>query len=74
MGWDAQFADRVEKGDLVIGVIGLGYVGLPTALGFYNSGFTIWGVEKSKSKLSDLLQQKNPIKRKNMIILFLISR
>lgn len=64
MGWDAQFADRVEKGDLVIGVIGLGYVGLPTALGFYNSGFTIWGVEKSKSKLSDLLQQKNPIKEK----------
>jgi hypothetical protein len=43
MGWDGQFADKAEKGELVIGVVGLGYVGLPTALGFYNSGFRIWG-------------------------------
>ena len=64
MGWDGQFADKAEKGELVIGVVGLGYVGLPTALGFYNSGFRIWGIEKSKSKLSDLLLQRNPTKEK----------
>ena len=64
MGWDGQFADKAEKGELVIGVVGLGYVGLPTALGFYNSGFQIWGIEKSKSILSDLLLQRNPIKEK----------
>lgn len=62
MGWADVFTERVESRDLVIGVIGLGYVGLPTALGFYNSGFKIWGVEISESKLSDLFHQRNPIK------------
>jgi len=62
MGWAEDFVERVEKRDLVIGVVGLGYVGLPTALGFFSSGFKIWGVEESKSKISDLSNQRNPIK------------
>ncbi len=34
MGWAHDFTDRVAKRHLTIGVIGLGYVGLPTAMGF----------------------------------------
>ena len=34
MGWDASFAARADSGDLNVGIIGLGYVGLPTAIGF----------------------------------------
>ena len=64
MGWDHGFDDRVANHEVVIGVVGLGYVGLPTALGFYHSGFTIWGIEVSNNRLSDLLQQKNPIREK----------
>lgn len=26
-----------------VGVIGLGYVGLPTAIGFHDAGFEVWG-------------------------------
>ena len=26
-----------------VGIIGLGYVGLPTAIGFHDAGFEVWG-------------------------------
>ena len=35
MGWTPEFAIRAAEGDLTVGVIGLGYVGLPTAIGFH---------------------------------------
>tara|TARA_B110000305_G_scaffold220494_1_gene262401 strand:- start:454 stop:636 length:183 start_codon:yes stop_codon:yes gene_type:complete len=31
-----------------IGIIGLGYVGLPTAIGFLDAGFEVWGVDVSQ--------------------------
>ena len=31
-----------------VGIIGLGYVGLPTAIGFHDAGFEIWGVDVSQ--------------------------
>ena len=33
------------KKDLTVGIISLGYVGLPTAIGFHDAGFTVWGVD-----------------------------
>ncbi len=62
MEWSEDFIERVENRDIVIGVVGLGYVGLPTALGFFKSGFNVWGLEISKSKISDLSNQRNPIR------------
>ncbi len=35
---------------IVIGVIGLGHIGLPTALGFAELGFTVLGADDNKSK------------------------
>ena len=43
-----------------IGVIGLGYVGLPTAIGFHDAGFTVWGVDVSQRTVDMVLQGKNP--------------
>ena len=43
MGWDASFATRADSGGSNVGIIGLGYVGLPTAIGFRDSGFNVWG-------------------------------
>jgi len=31
-----------------IGIIGLGHVGLPTAIGFLDAGFEVWGVDVSQ--------------------------
>ncbi|GIS44778.1 MAG: hypothetical protein Ct9H90mP16_18480 [Candidatus Poseidoniales archaeon] len=51
MGWDASFATRADSGDLNVGIIGLGYVGLPTAIGFRDAGFNV-GVWTCPSELS----------------------
>jgi len=56
----SEFIGRVESGDLTIGIIGLGYVGLPTAIGFHDSGFDVWGVDVSKRTVEMILQGKNP--------------
>lgn len=43
-----------------IGIIGLGYVGLPTAIGFHDAGFDVWGVDVSQRTVDMVLQGKNP--------------
>jgi nucleotide sugar dehydrogenase len=60
MGWDQSFASRVESGDLTIGIVGLGYVGLPTALGFLEAGFRVRGIDVSTRVISALSAGKNP--------------
>jgi len=52
--------DRIKALDLTIGVVGLGYVGLPTALGFHDAGFRVHGLDVSERVISDLLNGKNP--------------
>jgi nucleotide sugar dehydrogenase len=61
MGWDASFAQRADSGDLTIGIIGLGYVGLPTAIGFHDAGFTVWGVDLSERIITALSEGRNPL-------------
>ena len=48
MAQTADFTTRAAIGDLTIGIIGLGYVGLPTAIGFLDAGFNVWGVDVSQ--------------------------
>jgi nucleotide sugar dehydrogenase len=61
MGWDSSFASRADSGDLNIGIIGLGYVGLPTAIGFRDAGFNVWGVDLSEHIVNSLEQGVNPL-------------
>ena len=60
MGFSADFAHLAEQGDLTIGIIGLGYVGLPTAIGFHDAGFNVWGVDISERTVSTILRGENP--------------
>ena len=46
--------DRIQKRDAVVGVIGLGYVGLPLAMEFANAGFRVVGYDISQ-RVIDLL-------------------
>ena len=41
-------------------IIGLGYVGLPTAIGFHDAGFEIWGVDVSQRTVDMVKAGKNP--------------
>ena len=43
-----------------IGIIGLGYVGLPTAIGFHDAGFNVWGVDVSQRTIDMVKAGKNP--------------
>ena len=61
MGWDNSFAERADSGRLNIGIIGLGYVGLPTAIGFRDAGFNVWGVDLSERIVNSLHEGNNPL-------------
>ena len=61
MGWDSTFASRANSGRLNVGIIGLGYVGLPTAIGFRDAGFNVWGVDLSDRIVNSLHSGKNPL-------------
>lgn len=52
--------DRIETRDLTIGVVGLGYVGLPTALGFHDAGFRVHAFDVSERVISELEAGRNP--------------
>ena len=43
----------------IIGVIGLGYVGLPRCIQFLRSGFTVYGFEQDKQKVRDLKNNRS---------------
>ena len=60
MAQPAQFTERAATGDLTIGIIGLGYVGLPTAIGFHDAGFNVWGVDVSQRTVDMVKAGKNP--------------
>ena len=54
-------SEAINKRDVNIAIVGLGYVGLPTALRFLEAGFCVHGVDTDPSVISSLLQQINPI-------------
>ena len=60
MGWTPEFANQAANGDLTVGIIGLGYVGLPTAIGFHDAGFTVWGVDISQRTVDMVKRGENP--------------
>ncbi len=45
---------RIREKRAKIGVIGLGYVGLPLAVEFAKKGFKVYGIDVSKKRVSDL--------------------
>ncbi|MBA46323.1 MAG: nucleotide sugar dehydrogenase [Euryarchaeota archaeon] len=50
----------IDNRDLTIGIVGLGYVGLPTAIGFYEAGFRVIGLDISEDVINKLKRQENP--------------
>lgn len=46
--------DKIEERTAKIGVIGLGYVGLPLAVEFANSGFEVVGVDVARKRVENL--------------------
>ena len=49
-----ELLNRLEKREAVIGIVGLGYVGLPLAVEFAEAGFRVIGLDVSQPKVDQL--------------------
>ncbi len=52
---------KIKNKDVLVGVVGLGYVGLPLAVEFADKGFKVIGIDKSQKKVDLLNCGKNYI-------------
>ncbi len=51
---DQSFADRVASRDAVVAIVGLGYVGLPLAMAYAESGFQTIGLDTDRRRVESL--------------------
>ena len=54
--------DKINDKSAKVGVIGLGYVGLPLAIEFTNAGYNVTGIDIDEEKVSAINSGKNYIK------------
>ena len=47
-------AEKIRSRTAKVGVIGLGYVGLPLAVEFANAGFSVTGIDVQTSRVAEL--------------------
>jgi UDP-N-acetyl-D-glucosamine dehydrogenase len=57
----ARLLEKIEGNSITIGVLGLGYVGLPLAVAFAKKGVTVLGFEKSEKKAAAVNRSENYI-------------
>src|SRR6202162_857424 len=50
--WTQALADRIRSRSARVGVVGLGYVGLPLAVEFAKAGFSVTGIDLQESKVA----------------------
>ncbi len=57
----AELLHKIETRDLRVGIIGLGYVGLPLSLAFVDAGFTVFGFDVDAPYVARLAQGRSSI-------------
>ena len=62
--------EEIERKTARIGIIGLGYVGLPLAIEFYKAGFSVTGFDVDDSKIKKLSEGESYINHINMSAIF----
>lgn len=62
MNFKSQILEKIANNTEVIGIIGLGYVGLPLAVNFAEAGVKVIGFDKSESKVNKINSGENYIK------------
>jgi UDP-N-acetyl-D-glucosamine dehydrogenase len=50
--WAQTLADRIQDHSARVGIVGLGYVGLPLAVEFAKAGFAVTGIDLQESKVA----------------------
>ena len=62
MSSSTELLNKISTNIEVVGIIGLGYVGLPLAVGFAQAGVKVIGFDKSKTKVDRINRGDNYIK------------
>lgn len=57
----SQLIEKIGRKEAVIGIVGLGYVGLPLVLRFSEMGFRILGFDIAEDKISMMMDGRSPI-------------
>jgi UDP-N-acetyl-D-glucosamine dehydrogenase len=57
----AWIRERIDARDAVVGIVGLGYVGLPLALAFAESGFRVLGLDVDQRRVDSLSEGLSPV-------------
>jgi UDP-N-acetyl-D-glucosamine dehydrogenase len=57
------FELRFQRRDAIVGIVGLGYIGLPLALAAYAAGFRVIGFDINASRVSDFNHGISPLKQ-----------
>ena len=60
---DQTLINRIESRDAVVGVVGLGYVGLPLVLEFAHAGFPVVGFDIDQRKVDSLNEGNSGTRR-----------
>ena len=56
-----QLKDKIIKKEITVGIIGLGYVGLPLTVRFASAGFDVTGIDTDEGKVTKVNQGKSYI-------------
>ncbi|MCL6699250.1 nucleotide sugar dehydrogenase [Sphingomonas sp. NSE70-1] len=56
------FTAKLEQNLLRVGIVGLGYVGIPLMLRFHELGFSLVGIDSDEERVSHLSAGKSPIR------------
>jgi len=60
--FQAALLDKIENKSAIVGIIGLGYVGLPLAIHFCKAGFKVIGFDLDEKKINMLLDGQSYIR------------
>jgi UDP-N-acetyl-D-mannosaminuronate dehydrogenase len=55
----ATFDDRLKTREAKIGIVGLGYAGLPLAMAFAETGFEVTGIDVNESRVAALKEGRS---------------
>ncbi|MFV0645609.1 MAG: nucleotide sugar dehydrogenase [Sphingomonadaceae bacterium] len=58
----SQLIGKIRSKDAVIGIVGLGYVGLPLVLRFSEMGFRVIGLDIAEDKIAMMMGGRSPIR------------
>ena len=61
-----ELKGKIENKKVKICIVGLGQVGLPTALSFVNSGYNVTGVDTNEELINKISNGVSPFQEKNL--------